>query len=91
MNKEKFLELAGQIYDSTKMQTDKVSVSKVVLEEIIDRISTEVSEGAEDLIDDYTFGIRCGNEIQVEDVSIDHYKVVRIVKEVLDEYFIAGV
>ncbi len=89
MNKEKFLELAGQIYDSTNIQADRVSVSKVVLEEITDRISSEIHSNSDDIVDDYRFGVQFGNEIIVEDFSIDINKIQRIVKDVLNEYFVA--
>jgi hypothetical protein len=89
MNKEKFLELAGQIYDSTNAQIDKVSASKVILDEIADRISSEINDNSDDIVDDYRFGIQCGNEIIVEDFSIDINKIERIVKQVLNDYFVA--
>jgi hypothetical protein len=88
MNKEKFLEIASQIYDNLNIEANnKILVSKGVLDEITDRISSELFDKGEDLIDNYNLKIIGNNEIQIERLRLDFRTMDQIIQEVLNTYF----
>ena len=88
MNKEKFLELASQLFDqSTKLkEEEKIQIEVNLFEEIVDQITSEVFDNGIDLVDDYDLGM-CGREVELESVEFNLRKVEAIVKEVLERYF----
>jgi hypothetical protein len=91
MNKEKFLEIAGQIYDNLNTEVDnKIVANKSMLDEITDRISSDLFELGEELLDDYYLKIVGNNEVEIDTLSLDFRKMDRVIKGVLNEYFITN-
>lgn len=88
MQKEKFLELAGKLFDETNVvaESNKVVIDKNLLLEIIDRVSSQITECGKELIDDYELEMY-RNEVSIESVDINHGYVEDTVAEVLNRYF----
>jgi len=88
MKKEKFLELASQLFDqSTDLkEEEKIPVQKDLLEEIVDQIKSELYESGMGIVDDYELGM-CGREVELESISFNLNEVEKIVEEVLKRYF----
>jgi hypothetical protein len=88
MKKEKFLELASELFDqSTNLkEEEKIQIESNFFEEIVDQISSEVFDEGKGLIEDYELEL-CGNEIYLESVELDIRRIEKTIKEVLERYF----
>ena len=88
MKKEKFLELASQLFDqSTDLkEEEKIPVQKDLLDEIVDQISSEFFDQGTGIIDDYELGM-CGREVELEGVTFNVRNMESLIKEVLERYF----
>lgn len=88
MNKEKFLELAGQLFDQANPVVDesKVTLDKNVFDEIADQISSDISDSGTGLISDYELTMY-SREVELESVDFSHREIESVVKSVLERYF----
>ena len=88
MEKEKFLELASQLFDQTNPKTEgRILVDKNLLDEIVDQISSEIIDQGPGIIDDYELEMN-SNEVTLEGVDFNIRTVESIVGEVLERYFV---
>ena len=88
MEKEKFLELARQLFDQTNPKTEgRILVDKNLLDEIVDQISSEIIDQGTGIIDDYELEMN-SNEVTLEGVDFNIRTVESIVGEVLERYFV---
>ena len=88
MNKEQFLELAGQLFDQTTpvVNEELIPLDKDTFDEIVDRIGSEINDMGRDLVDDYTLELY-DKEVTLESVDIDYRAMESAVREVLKNYF----
>lgn len=88
MNKEQFLELAGQLFDQTTpvVNEELIPLDKDTFDEIVDRIGSEINDMGRDLVDDYTLELY-DKEVTLESVDIDYRAIESAVREVLKNYF----
>jgi hypothetical protein len=90
MKKEKFLELASQLFDfnqPTNLEEDeKIPVQKDLMDEIVDQISSEIFDSGMGIVDDYDLGM-CGREVELEGVTLNVREMENLIKEVLERYF----
>ena len=90
MKKEKFLELASQIFDliqTTNLEEDeKIPLQKDLMDEIVDQISSEFFDSGTGIIDDYDLEM-CGREVELEGVTFSVRNMEKLIKEVLERYF----
>ena len=88
MKKEKFLELASQLFDqSTNLkEEEKIQIESNFFDEIVDQISSEVFDSGIGLVEDYEIGL-CGREIELESVEFNLRRIEDTIKEVLERYF----
>ena len=88
MEKEKFLELASQLFDQTNPKTEgRILVDKNLLDEIVDQISSEIIDQGTVIIDDYELEMN-SNEVTLEGVDFNIRMVEGLIKEVLERYFV---
>ena len=88
MEKEKFLELASQLFDQTNPKTEgRILVDKSFLDEIVDQISSEIVDHGTAIIDDYELEMN-SNEVTLEGVDYNIRMVEGLIKEVLERYFV---
>jgi hypothetical protein len=88
MEKEKFLELASQLFDQTNPKTEgRILVDKNLLDEIVDQISSEIIDQGTAIIDDYELEMN-SNEVTLEGVDFNIRMVEGLIKEVLERYFV---
>jgi len=59
---------------------------ETVLNQIADDITTDLDNEGTELIEDQTYGINA-NEIYLDDVTYDRYRIARIVKDTLRSHF----
>ena len=64
------------------------TLSSEMVEEISNRIESCLDHNNEDLVDkdQVTFDISYGNQLEVEDVYVDVYKIMQHVTAILEEY-----
>ena len=88
MKKEKFLELAGQLFDQVNPSNEqsKITLDKNLFDEIVDQVSSEVFEEGIDLIDDYDLEIY-SREVTLESIRLNLGYIENAVKNVLERYF----
>jgi len=88
MQKEKFLELASQLFDqSTNLkEEEKIQIEETFFDEIVDQIGSELYEEGFELIEDYNLELN-GNEIYLESCRLNIRKLEKTIKEVLERYF----
>jgi len=87
MKKEKFLELASQLFDQTNLvEESKIVLEKDLFDEIQDQISSEIYDSGMDIVDDYELEMY-GREITLESITLNLGDVDKIVKSVLERYF----
>jgi hypothetical protein len=88
MKKEQFLELAGQLFDQTTpvVNEEKIVLDKNTLDEIVDRIGSEINDMGRDLVDDYTLELY-DKEVTLDSIDIDYRAVEKAVREILVNYF----
>ena len=88
MKKEKFLELASQLFDqSTDLkEEEKIPLQKDLMDEIVDQISSEIFDSGMGIVDDYDLGM-CGREVELEGVTLNVREMENLIKEVLQRYF----
>lgn len=88
MKKDQFLELAGQLFDQANpvVNENKIVLEKNLLDEIVDQISSDISDSGTGLISDYDLTMY-SREVELESVDFSHREIESIVKEVLGRYF----
>jgi hypothetical protein len=88
MKKEKFLELASQLFDQTNelKEEEKIQIESNHFDEIVDQIGSELYEESFELIEDYDLELN-GNEIYLESCRLNIRKLEKTIKEVLERYF----
>jgi hypothetical protein len=88
MKKEKFLELASELFDqSTNLkEEEKIQIESNFFDEIVDQIGSELFDEGKDLVGDYSLELY-GNEIYLESVNLDIRVINKRIKEVLERYF----
>jgi hypothetical protein len=88
MKKEKFLELASQLFDQTNEleEDEKIPLQKDLMDEIVDQISSEFFDSGMGIVDDYDLGM-CGREVELEGVTFNVRQMESLIKEVLERYF----
>jgi len=88
MKKEKFLELASQLFDQTNEleEDEKIPLQKDLMDEIVDQISSEIFDSGMGIVDDYDLGM-CGREVELEGVTLNVREMENLIKEVLQRYF----
>ena len=88
MKKEKFLELASQLFDQTNelKEEEKIQIESNFFDEIVDQIGSELFDEGKDLVGDYSLELY-GNEIYLESVNLDIRVINKRIKEVLERYF----
>ena len=64
------------------------TLSSEMIEEISNRIESCLDHNNEDLVDkdQVTFDISYGNQLEVEDVYVDVYKIMQHITAILEEY-----
>lgn len=73
--------------DQIKSQLEVESVMpESVITQIADDIVTDLDNEGVDVIDDQTYGINA-NEIYLEDVTFDKYRIKAVVRDVLRSHF----
>ena len=75
----------GMLEDETPERT---TLSSEMIEEISNRIESCLDHNNEDLVDkdQVTFDISYGNQLEVEDVYVDVYKIMQHITAILEEY-----
>lgn len=87
MKKEKFLELAGQLFDQTNLVVEsKIALDKNVFDEIVDQVGSEINDLGRDLIENYELEMY-SNEVTLENVDLDNGEIQKSIKNVLERYF----
>ena len=87
MKKEKFLELASQLFDQTNLVVEsKITLDKNVWDEIVDQIGSEINDLGRDLIENYELEMY-SNEVTLEGVTLDYGEIQKTIKNVLERYF----
>ena len=88
MNKEQFLELAGQAFDQINQSEskDKISLSRNLFDEIVDQISSDIFEAGVGLIDNYELSMY-SREVELDSVSFNLSDIEYSIKNVLERYF----
>ena len=88
MKKEKFLELASQLFDQTTdlKEEEKIPLQRDLMDEIVDQISSEFFDSGMGIVDDYELGM-CGREVELEGVTFNVREMENLIKEVLGRYF----
>lgn len=88
MKKEKFLELASQLFDQTTdlKEEEKIPLQRDLMDEIVDQISSEFFDSGMGIVDDYELGM-CGREVELEGVTFNVREMENLIKEVLERYF----
>jgi hypothetical protein len=61
-------------------------LSPMVIDQIAEDIVSDLNNEGTDLIDDQEYGIN-GNEIYLEDVTYDKYRMEKVIKHVLESHF----
>ena len=88
MKKEKFLELASQLFDqSTNLkEEEKIQIESNFFDEIVDQVSSEINDLGRDLVEEYDLELS-GNEIYLDSVRLDYSEIEKTIKNVLERYF----
>ena len=87
MKKEKFLELASQLFDQTNLVVEsKITLDKSTWDEIVDQIGSEINDLGRDLIENYELEMY-SNEVTLEGVTLDYGEIQKTIKNVLERYF----
>lgn len=88
MKKEKFLELAGQLFDQTTnlKEEEKIQIESNFFDEIVDQVASEINDLGRDLIENYDLEMY-SNEVTLESVTLDYGEIEKSIKNVLERYF----
>jgi len=88
MKKEKFLELASQLFDQTTnlKEEEKIQIESNFFDEIVDQIGSEINDLGRDLIENYELEMY-SNEVTLESVTLDYGEIEKTIKNVLERYF----
>jgi hypothetical protein len=88
MKKEKFLELASQLFDQTTTlkEEEKIQIESNFFDEIVDQIGSEINDLGRDLIENYQLEMY-SNEVTLESVDLDYGEIQKSIKNVLERYF----
>ena len=88
MKKEKFLELASQLFDQTTTlkEEEKIQIESNFFDEIVDQIGSEINDLGRDLIENYQLEMY-SNEVTLESVDLDYGEIEGSIKNVLERYF----
>jgi len=58
----------------------------MVIDQIAEDIVSDLDNEGVELLEDQTYGV-CANEIVLEDITYDKYRMEKIIKHVLESYF----
>jgi hypothetical protein len=72
--------------DQMKSQLGTKLLSPMVIDQIAEDIVSDLDNEGLELIEDQTYGINA-NEIYLEDVTFDKYRMEKIIKHVLESHF----
>jgi hypothetical protein len=73
--------------DQMKLQLGVESrMPEAVINQIAEDIATDLDNEGVELLEDQTYGV-CANEIVLEDVTYDKYRMEKIIKYVLESHF----
>lgn len=72
--------------DQMKSQLGTKLLSPMVIDQIAEDIVTDLDNEGVELLEDQTYGINA-NEIYLEDVTYDKYRMEKVVKLVLESHF----
>ena len=88
MKKEKFLELASQLFDQTTnlKEEEKIQIESNFFYEIVDQVASEINDLGRDLVEEYELELS-GNEIYLDSVRLDYSEIEKTIKNVLERYF----
>ena len=88
MKKEKFLELASQLFDQTTnlKEEEKIQIESNFFDEIVDQVASEINDLGRDLIENYELEMY-SNEVTLEGVTLDYGEIEKSIKNVLERYF----
>lgn len=88
MKKEKFLELASQLFDQTTnlKEEEKIQIDSNFFDEIVDQVASEINDLGRDLIENYELEMY-SNEVTLEGVTLDYGEIEKSIKNVLERYF----
>jgi hypothetical protein len=72
--------------DQMKSQLGTKLLSPMVIDQIAEDIVSDLDNEGVDLLEDQTYGINA-NEIYLEDITYDKYRMEKIIKHVLESHF----
>jgi hypothetical protein len=72
--------------DQMKSQLGTKLLSPMVIDQIAEDIVSDLDNEGVDLLEDQTYGINA-NEIYLEDVTFDKYRMEKVIKHVLESHF----
>ena len=72
--------------DQMKSQLGTKLLSPMVIDQIAEDIVSDLDNEGVDLLEDQTYGINA-NEIYLEDVTYDKYRMEKVIKHVLESHF----
>jgi hypothetical protein len=81
--------MTDQMKSQLGVATDQLGtriLSPMVIDQIAEDIVSDLNNEGTDLIDDQEYGIN-GNEIYLEDVTYDKYRMEKVIKHVLESHF----
>jgi len=81
--------MTDQMKSQLGVATDQLGtriLSPMVIDQIAEDIVSDLNNEGTDLIDDQEYGIN-GNEIYLEDVTYDKYRMDKVIKHVLESHF----
>ena len=90
MKKEEFLALAEQLFDQTSPVVEegtKIPLDQNIYAEIVDQISSEISDAGTGIISDYELEIY-SREIELSSVEFNFRDIENAVRSVLNNYFV---
>lgn len=88
MKKEKFLELASQLFDQTTnlKEEEKIQIESNFFDEIVDQVASEINDLGRDLVEEYELELD-GHEVYLDSVRLDYSEIEKTIKNVLERYF----
>jgi hypothetical protein len=89
MKKEEFLALAEQLFDQSNpvVEETKIPLDQNIYAEIVDQISSEISDAGTGIISDYELEIY-SREIELSSVEFNFRDIENAVRSVLNNYFV---
>jgi hypothetical protein len=78
-------QMKSQLGVATDMLGTRI-LSPIVIDQITEDIVADLDNEGVELLEDQTYGINA-NEIYLEDVTFDKYRMEKIIKDVLESHF----